>query len=182
MICEGEYGVKHIPHELGTRSGICNMCEGYRRGIAERDAEIAEREAEIERLREALKQITEPTGLRAAQAYAAKADAARAALAGRFVESGAELAKRYGFKPHGLSLTCALGIDPSKGAGEVSASNFIVRMTCCGRDLGERTFTTWQEADDFREAYLSGPGVAPDSPNGHVRSAIIVDASYSVSL
>lgn len=47
MICEGEYGVEHTPHELGTRSGICNMCEGYRRGLAERDAEIA-------RLREAL--------------------------------------------------------------------------------------------------------------------------------
>lgn len=56
---------------------------------------------------------------------------------------------------------------------------FAVQLTCCGRDDGCPAFSTWQEADEFREAYLSGPDVgAPTEmrfgPGGHSRSAIIV--------
>lgn len=53
---------------------------------------------------------------------------------------------------------------------------FSVRLTCCGRDDGRYLAETWQEADKFREAYLSGPGVFdPKYPErgGHNRSAII---------
>lgn len=53
---------------------------------------------------------------------------------------------------------------------------FIVKTTCCGRDDDVHRFDTWLEADRFREGYLSGPGVHPDSPGGHVRSAIITAA------
>jgi hypothetical protein len=50
---------------------------------------------------------------------------------------------------------------------------FEVAMTCCDRDDGRFGPVPWSTADEFREAYLSGPGVGS---GGHVRSAIIVDA------
>jgi hypothetical protein len=56
---------------------------------------------------------------------------------------------------------------------------WVVTLTCCGRDNGEYPALTWQEADEFRNAYLSGPAVAGPgrSPlalmQGHDRSAII---------
>jgi hypothetical protein len=46
---------------------------------------------------------------------------------------------------------------------------WLVQLTCCGRDNGTYGTRTWQEADDFREIYLSAPG--------HDRSAIIVTGS-----
>lgn len=64
-------------------------------------------------------------------------------------------------------------------SGSAKAGLFTVRMTCCGRDDGSATFDTWDEADAFREGYLSGPGVGPPTETrygvtGHSRSAIIV--------
>lgn len=62
---------------------------------------------------------------------------------------------------------------------------WVVKLTCCGRDNGEFRALTWQEADEFREAYLSGPGVAGPgrSPlalmEGHDRSAVIVAGPQS---
>jgi len=54
---------------------------------------------------------------------------------------------------------------------------FLVKLTCCGRDVGVFGPTTWESADAMRESYLSGPGVRdrgdPHS-TGHGRSAIIV--------
>jgi len=55
-----------------------------------------------------------------------------------------------------------------KGGGR----RFAVQLTCCGRDDGRPEFSTWGEADAFRESYLSGTGVG--APTGHIRSAIIV--------
>ena len=55
---------------------------------------------------------------------------------------------------------------------------WIVQLTCCGRDNGTFGAATWALADEFRESYLSGPGVshwaAPSVMAGHRRSAIIV--------
>jgi len=56
---------------------------------------------------------------------------------------------------------------------------FLVRLTCCGRDAGFFGPVTWDEADRFREGYLSGVGVKDASDphsTGHDRSAIIVAA------
>jgi hypothetical protein len=53
-----------------------------------------------------------------------------------------------------------------------SEARFAVQCTCCGRDGGTHLARTWQDADEYREAYLSGPGV--DGEAGHKRSAIIV--------
>lgn len=50
---------------------------------------------------------------------------------------------------------------------------FRVRLTCCGRDDGTTCPMSWRDADRFREAYLSGPGVDRE---GHKRSAVIVAA------
>ena len=53
---------------------------------------------------------------------------------------------------------------------------FTVRLTCCGRDDGRHGPVDWHDADTFRKAYLSGPGVLdPKYPErgGHERSAII---------
>lgn len=50
-----------------------------------------------------------------------------------------------------------------------------LRLVCCGRDDGIETFDTWDAADDFREAYTSGPGVAPNG--GHDRAAILERAA-----
>lgn len=55
-----------------------------------------------------------------------------------------------------------------------------VQLTCCGRDDGHMSFATWQEAEDFREAYTSGVGVHPNGysasihADGHKRSGVIV--------
>ena len=56
---------------------------------------------------------------------------------------------------------------------------FVLALTCCGRDDGEASFDTWDDADEFREHYLSGPGVGLPTETrfgrgGHSRSAIIV--------
>ena len=51
-----------------------------------------------------------------------------------------------------------------------------VRLICCGRDAGDIFRETWQEADEFRLAYTSGPGVGtPARPwlGGHIRAGII---------
>lgn len=59
---------------------------------------------------------------------------------------------------------------------------FAVHMTCCGRDEGTTpAFESWDDADAFRESYLSGQGVGPPTETrfgsgGHSRSAIIVEA------
>lgn len=50
------------------------------------------------------------------------------------------------------------------------ADNWQVRLICCGREDGIQQFDTWDEAEQFREAYISGPGVGPD---GHDRAAVI---------
>jgi hypothetical protein len=47
---------------------------------------------------------------------------------------------------------------------------YVVKLICCGRDDGEFRARTWDEADAFREAYVSGVGVGKD---GHQRAAII---------
>lgn len=52
-----------------------------------------------------------------------------------------------------------------------------VRLVCCGRDEGRQGTLTWSSADEFRESYLSGYAVYPDSEWGHRRSAIITDAA-----
>ena len=54
---------------------------------------------------------------------------------------------------------------------------FQVRLTCCGTD-DVFTATTREEAESFRDSYLSGPGVAQHGdhtcgPHGHQRTAII---------
>lgn len=59
---------------------------------------------------------------------------------------------------------------------------FAVQLTCCGRDDGRPEFGTWDEADAFRESYLSGEGVGPPTETrfgvgGHSRSAILVETS-----
>lgn len=54
---------------------------------------------------------------------------------------------------------------------------WIVQLTCCGRDNGTYAAATWEEADQFRESYASGPGAyagAQRHGGGHFRSAIIV--------
>lgn len=51
-----------------------------------------------------------------------------------------------------------------------------LRLICCGRDDGDIFRDTWDEADQFRQAYTSGPGVAAPGQlhiGGHVRAGII---------
>lgn len=57
-------------------------------------------------------------------------------------------------------------------------SKWNVQMICCGRDAGVESFTTWEDADAFRENYISGPGVKSPggSDYGHERSAIVTEA------
>lgn len=56
---------------------------------------------------------------------------------------------------------------------------WLVTLTCCGRSNGVVQMPSWDEADKFREAYISGPGVAKhgysSDPNdvGHRRSAVV---------
>lgn len=56
-------------------------------------------------------------------------------------------------------------------------------LICCGKDDGTEGFDTWEEADAFRRAYTSGPGVAkhgfsaPLSEGGHRRAVIIKDSA-----
>jgi hypothetical protein len=63
--------------------------------------------------------------------------------------------------------------------GETRPGGWILQLTCCGRDDGTYAAATWQEADEFRESYLSGSGVAGPGRSvralmmGHDRSAII---------
>jgi hypothetical protein len=48
-------------------------------------------------------------------------------------------------------------------------------MTCCGRDDGLRgAFSVRQDAEAYRDQYLSGSGVGPAC--GHERTATVVDA------
>lgn len=73
--------------------------------------------------------------------------------------------------------------EPPAGStqGVPEARRFMLKLTCCGREADPPSRPmTWAEADAFRESYVSGPGVtSPERPreNGHVRSAIIVEAS-----
>lgn len=73
--------------------------------------------------------------------------------------------------------------EPPTGStqGVPEARRFMLKLTCCGREADPPSRPmTWAEADAFRESYVSGPGVtSPERPreNGHVRSAIIVEAS-----
>jgi hypothetical protein len=52
-----------------------------------------------------------------------------------------------------------------------------VRLICCGRDDGDIFRDTWQEADEFRNAYTSGAGVRHFNgrywESGHDRAGII---------
>jgi hypothetical protein len=53
-----------------------------------------------------------------------------------------------------------------------------VVLTCCGRVAGDFYADTWEEANDFRESYTSGPGVNPrgysgGAESGHQRSGVI---------
>ena len=49
-----------------------------------------------------------------------------------------------------------------------------VRLICCGRDDGDIFRDTWEEADQFRQGFTSGSGVAaPGLLGGHVRAGII---------
>ena len=52
-----------------------------------------------------------------------------------------------------------------------------VRLICCGRDDGDVFRDTWGEADEFRQAYISGPGVYdPRKPHiGGCRRAGIIE-------
>lgn len=56
-------------------------------------------------------------------------------------------------------------------------SRFIVKLICCGRDDGVYGPVTWEDAEEFREEYCSGPAVADPHVvgcvGGHQRSAII---------
>jgi len=54
---------------------------------------------------------------------------------------------------------------------EAVEKKWSVRLICCGRDAGTAVFASWREADDFRRAYTSGPGVG--LPHGHDRVAIL---------
>lgn len=60
---------------------------------------------------------------------------------------------------------------------EVAESSiWRVRLICCGRNDGDIFRDTWEEADQFRQAYTSGPGVAAPGQlrhGGHVRAGII---------
>ena len=59
---------------------------------------------------------------------------------------------------------------------QLISKRFIVRLTCCGWDDGQYGPVEWADADAFRTAYLSGPGVLDSehaAPGGHERAAII---------
>ena len=51
-----------------------------------------------------------------------------------------------------------------------------VRLICCGRDAGDIFRDTWEEADQFRQDFISGTGVGnPRKPwlGGHIRAGIL---------
>lgn len=58
-------------------------------------------------------------------------------------------------------------------------AEWIVTLTCCGRDDGTLTAGTWEQADAIRESYTSGVAVhphgysAPAHESGHRRSAVV---------
>lgn len=47
---------------------------------------------------------------------------------------------------------------------------WVLQLICCGRDAGKERFATEQEAESFREAYTTGPGVDPHGYSGHGHS------------
>ena len=52
-----------------------------------------------------------------------------------------------------------------------------LRLICCGKDNGSQIFKTWEDAEDFRLSWTTGPGVAKEPDEiGHDRSAIIEEA------
>lgn len=61
------------------------------------------------------------------------------------------------------------------------AKAWLVTLTCCGRADGVFAADSWEEAQAFREAYTSGPGVSGGhvGDTGHDRSAVIHDALAS---
>ena len=50
---------------------------------------------------------------------------------------------------------------PDRGSGP-----WVLRLVCCGYDDGIERYATWDEADMFRQTYVTGPG-------GHDRAAIL---------
>jgi hypothetical protein len=62
---------------------------------------------------------------------------------------------------------------------EAPRPKWTVALTCCGYDDGTFTANTYEEADAFREAYTSGPGVSPHGYStesyvtGHRRSGVV---------
>lgn len=58
---------------------------------------------------------------------------------------------------------------PDRGSGP-----WVLRLVCCGYDDGIERYATWDEADMFRQTYVTGPG-------GHDRAAILtrdLDTTY----
>lgn len=46
---------------------------------------------------------------------------------------------------------------------------WYLRLLCCGREDRVESFMSWEEADAFRQSYISGPGVTVDTfANGHL--------------
>jgi hypothetical protein len=71
----------------------------------------------------------------------------------------------------------ASGVRVSEDAG-LRSKPWLVTLTCCGRADGVFAADSWEEAQAFREAYTSGPGISGGhvGDSGHARSAVIVDA------
>lgn len=66
---------------------------------------------------------------------------------------------------------------------EVAPMKWRAKLICCGRDDGTIDFPTWQKADDFREAYTSGPGARPcgrPDLSGHERAVIIEEIARAI--
>lgn len=54
---------------------------------------------------------------------------------------------------------------------------WLVKLICCAHDDGSYETDSWEDADNFRESYLSGIGVNNDpNQSGHKRAAIIYKA------
>lgn len=60
-----------------------------------------------------------------------------------------------------------------------NGARWRLRLVCCGMHDGFAYAKTWDEADQMRESYTSGPGVNPlgysahPSASGHKRAAIV---------
>jgi hypothetical protein len=69
-------------------------------------------------------------------------------------------------------------------AGVDDGLPFMCNMSCCGRDDGIIVFSTWEEAEKFRESYTSGVAVAEHGysagphESGHKRAVVITQAQW----